>query len=313
MNGLELIIPSSSPEPKLDKYDYERIRDDELILEQGKTEQDLKEEIDHLNAKSNAQILVMVDDIPDIDAAPPDNVLFVCRLNSITEDEDLRIIFRQYGVIKSCDIVKDWKTGDSLQYAFIEYENVKDCQKAYIKMENALIDDRRIHVDFSQSVAKYYWHHKKKGKFNGGKGGNHARVIEANRIWNKSNQHRGDNQRHKTNLKFESIGDDTELTQKFNKTKLNRDYKRDRYRDKTCRICGELGHLKRNCPNKKAKDAVVESAVNLAIINVTVQTEEKEDMIGIDIGRDQGHVLDLDQMRDMTDTIDLGDIRNQDH
>ena len=27
-------------------------------------------------------------------------------------------------------------------------------------MENALIDERRIHVDFSQSVAKYWYKHK---------------------------------------------------------------------------------------------------------------------------------------------------------
>ena len=29
--------------------------------------------------------------------------------------------------------------------------------QAYFKMDNVLIDDRRIHVDFSQSVSKYRW------------------------------------------------------------------------------------------------------------------------------------------------------------
>lgn len=33
----------------------------------------------------------------------------------------------------------------------------EDCEKAYFKMDNVLIDDRRIHVDFSQSVAKIRW------------------------------------------------------------------------------------------------------------------------------------------------------------
>ena len=28
------------------------------------------------------------------------------------------------------------------------------CASAYFKMDNVLIDDRRIHVDFSQSVSK---------------------------------------------------------------------------------------------------------------------------------------------------------------
>jgi peptidyl-prolyl cis-trans isomerase-like 4 len=43
-----------------------------------------------------------------------------------------------------------------LQYAFIEFANSEQCEQAYFKMENVLIDDRRIHVDFSQSVGKLW-------------------------------------------------------------------------------------------------------------------------------------------------------------
>ncbi len=50
--------------------------------------------------------------------------------------------------------MRDWKTGQSLQYAFIEYESAKSCEEAYLKMDNVPIDDRRIKVDFSQSVSK---------------------------------------------------------------------------------------------------------------------------------------------------------------
>lgn len=49
-------------------------------------------------------------------------------------------------------MIRDKRTGDSLQYAFIEFENQKDCEQAYFKMQGVLIDDHRIHVDFSQSV-----------------------------------------------------------------------------------------------------------------------------------------------------------------
>lgn len=38
----------------------------------------------------------------------------------------------------------------------------EECENAYFKMDNVLIDDRRIHVDFSQSVSKVKW----KGKGN---------------------------------------------------------------------------------------------------------------------------------------------------
>lgn len=50
-----------------------------------------------------------------------------------------------------------------MQYAFIEFDNKKSCEDAYLKMDNVLIDDRRIHVDFSQSVAKMRWRGKGRG------------------------------------------------------------------------------------------------------------------------------------------------------
>lgn len=33
---------------------------------------------------------------------PPDNVLFVCKLNPVTSDDDLFIIFSRFGPIKRC-------------------------------------------------------------------------------------------------------------------------------------------------------------------------------------------------------------------
>lgn len=56
----------------------------------------------------------------------------------------------------SCEVIRDWKTGQSLQYAFIEFETNAACEEAFFKMENSLIDERRIHIDFSQSVAKMW-------------------------------------------------------------------------------------------------------------------------------------------------------------
>ena len=64
-----------------------------------------------------------------------------------------------------CQIIRDWKTGDSLQYAFIEFETVEACEQAYFKMNGVIIDERRIKVDFSQSVSKL-WFNFKKGQMN---------------------------------------------------------------------------------------------------------------------------------------------------
>lgn len=73
--------------------------------------------------------------------------------NLSVPDEDLNTIFSRFGTIVSCDVIRDKRTRDSLQYAFIEFENQKDCEQAYFKMQGVLIDDHRIHVDFSQSVS----------------------------------------------------------------------------------------------------------------------------------------------------------------
>ncbi len=45
-----------------------------------------------------------------------------------------------------CEIIRDFKTGDSLCYAFVEFTDRKSCEEAYFKMNNVLIDDRRIKV-----------------------------------------------------------------------------------------------------------------------------------------------------------------------
>ena len=149
------MAPDRSPSPPAVITDSNRIGAEEEIDDyKGLSEEQVRELVAKREAKANAQILEMVGDIPDADAKPPENVLFVCKLNPFTTDEDLEIIFSRFGPIVSCEVIRDQKTGDSLQYAFIEFENEEDCIKAYFKMDNVLIDDRRIHVDFSQSLAK---------------------------------------------------------------------------------------------------------------------------------------------------------------
>lgn len=162
-----LIIPSESPEPIRD-LEYHRLEDDfnvkELFKDQ-ETEEKIKEKLQEHEAKNRALVLEMLEDLPDADVKPPENVLFVCKLNPVTQDDDLELIFSRFGPIKSCQIVRDWKTGESLQYAFIEFEKVEDCERAYFKMNGVVIDERRVKVDFSQSVAKL-WHNAKRGRIN---------------------------------------------------------------------------------------------------------------------------------------------------
>ncbi|KAI9817272.1 MAG: Peptidyl-prolyl cis-trans isomerase cyp6 [Pycnora praestabilis] len=148
-----LIEPDKSPVPSNAQLATVRIADDEELDENA--DQDAVEKLRReREARAQALTLEMVGDLPFAEVKPPENVLFVCKLNPVTQDDDLDLIFSRFGKILSCEVIRDKRTGDSLQYAFIEFEDQKDCEQAYFKMQGVLIDDHRIHVDFSQSVSK---------------------------------------------------------------------------------------------------------------------------------------------------------------
>ncbi|UZP40070.1 hypothetical protein NXS19_007886 [Fusarium pseudograminearum] len=147
--------PSASPPPTDQQLKTVRIADEAALHEDDNVdEEELERRRRNREAQAQALTLEMMGDLPFAEVKPPENVLFVCKLNPVTGDEDLELIFGRFGKILSCEVIRDQKTGDSLQYAFIEYEDKASCEAAYFKMQGVLIDDRRIHVDFSQSVSK---------------------------------------------------------------------------------------------------------------------------------------------------------------
>lgn len=149
----DLVEPTKSPPPSKAQLATVMIADDEEF-DKEIDEQEMEKLRREREARAQALTLEMVGDLPFAEVKPPENVLFVCKLNPVTHDEDLELIFSRFGKILSCEVIRDKRTGDSLQYAFIEFENQKDCEQAYFKMQGVLIDDHRIHVDFSQSVSK---------------------------------------------------------------------------------------------------------------------------------------------------------------
>ncbi|KAJ2257824.1 Peptidyl-prolyl cis-trans isomerase-like 4 [Coemansia sp. RSA 455] len=131
----------------------------EIRIEAGSEEnQPSESESMRREREANAQALTleMIGDLPFAEIKPPENILFVCKLNPVTRDDDLETIFTRFGKILSCQVIRDSQSGDSLGYAFIEFDQKEACEEAYFKMDNVLIDDRRIHVDFSQSVSKLH-------------------------------------------------------------------------------------------------------------------------------------------------------------
>ena len=144
-------IPAESPSPVYAKDG--RLEDDWVPEEEERPPEELEAAAREREARGRAVVLEMIGDLPAADVKPPETMLFVCKLNPVTTEEDLEIIFGRFGKVTSCDIIRDWKTGDSLCYAFIGFETERSCEEAYFKMNNVLIDDRRIKVDFSQSVS----------------------------------------------------------------------------------------------------------------------------------------------------------------
>ncbi|GFS45291.1 cyclophilin 59 [Actinidia rufa] len=96
-----------------------RLEDDWVPMDEQLGSSELEEVLRAKVAHSSAVVLESIGDIPDADIKPPDNVLFVCKLNPVTEDEDLHTIFSRFGTVTSADVIRDFKTGDSLCYAFI--------------------------------------------------------------------------------------------------------------------------------------------------------------------------------------------------
>lgn len=156
-----LLEPPESPAPSRAQLDTARLGEDDQNNIDNDPDADDEDKVAaaektrrEREARAQALTLEMMGDLPFAEVKPPENVLFVCKLNPVTQDSDLELIFSRFGTILSCEVIRDRKTGDSLQYAFIEFEDKSACEAAYFKMQDVLIDDRRIHIDFSQSVSK---------------------------------------------------------------------------------------------------------------------------------------------------------------
>ncbi|KAL3922854.1 MAG: hypothetical protein SGILL_001982 [Bacillariaceae sp.] len=162
-----------------------RIQADQIDTEDMGGEEDIQklrqqqEKLLQREDKSRAVVLEMLGDLPSADITAPENVLFVCKLNAVTEDEDLELIFSRFDEKVKAEIIRDPDSGASLQYAFVEFTTKEQAAEAYFKMNNALVDDRRIKVDFSQSVSKVWdrFNQRERGGSGGKKNNNSHRNM----------------------------------------------------------------------------------------------------------------------------------------
>jgi peptidyl-prolyl cis-trans isomerase-like 4 len=223
-----LVKPPGSPVPSAEQLATVRIAHDEVLAENNDPEK-LEQVRREREARAQALTLELIGDLPFADVTPPEQILFVCKLNPVTQDDDLELIFSRFGKILSCEVIRDKKTGDSLQYAFIEFATKEDCERAYFKMQGVLIDDHRIHVDFSQSVSKISaeWRSNTKSKtarYRGGFGGIDS--LEKRQQYRDSGSDR-DRRRHydyvfEKDKKDKSRSDDARHTDRGNESRRQR-------------------------------------------------------------------------------------------
>jgi len=175
ISAAEIAVEDDDDEDMRDGSDDNKERAQKRQRQQRAEQQELARRED----QSRAVVLEMLGDLPDADIRAPEETLFICKLNPATVDEDLELILSRFDEQVKVEIIRDADTGASLQYAFCEFSNKQAAQEAFFKMNNALVDDRRIKVDFSQSVAKLWDKYNQKmrmprvgmGAGGGGRGG----------------------------------------------------------------------------------------------------------------------------------------------
>ena len=145
------LVPNPITDVPAVEWDVIEERPSKFSIESEEFDEERREQ---LLAEARAIKLEILGDITSADAKPEENVLFVCKLNPITTSENLQLIFSRFGEIRDCEVIRDSKTKESLQYAFITFAAKESCEEAYRKMQDVMIDGRRIKVDFSQSAGK---------------------------------------------------------------------------------------------------------------------------------------------------------------
>ena len=94
--------------------------------------------------------------------------LFVARLSKDTNQDTIESMFEKYGELEKCRLIRDFVTGFSRGYAFVEFKRKKDALNAARETHKMNIDGKQILVDFECERHLDGW---KPRRFGGGFGG----------------------------------------------------------------------------------------------------------------------------------------------
>jgi len=154
IKALKKLTPDPAMDVPAEEWDKIEERPSVFSNEVIDDEEEMLKRKEETLAETRAVELEILGDITSAEARPEENVLFVCKLNPTTKSEDLKLIFSRFGDVTDCEVKRDPVTHESLQYAFVGFASKEQCEEAYKKMQDVMIDGRRIRVDFSQSEGK---------------------------------------------------------------------------------------------------------------------------------------------------------------
>lgn len=80
--------------------------------------------------------------------------LLVRNLDRSTTEDQLKTLFEEYGVVQSCSLVMDQKTGQSKGFGFVEMPKAGDAKAALKNLNNKTVGDSNIRVKKAEDKAE---------------------------------------------------------------------------------------------------------------------------------------------------------------
>lgn len=72
--------------------------------------------------------------------------LLIRNLSRSTTEEELNVLFEEYGTVQSCDLVLDKATGGSKGFAFVEMPKPGEAKVAMKNLNNKNVSGNKIRV-----------------------------------------------------------------------------------------------------------------------------------------------------------------------
>jgi RNA recognition motif-containing protein len=81
--------------------------------------------------------------------------IYVGNLSYNVDENDLRNIFEEYGIVSSVRIIKDKYSGKSKGFAFVEMSDNNEANKAIEELNGGELDNRKVVINEARPKRKH--------------------------------------------------------------------------------------------------------------------------------------------------------------